>query len=85
MKNILITGGSGLVGKQLTRILEENKSEVSWIGRSKKKDLIIKNTIGMLKMGALKLDGFKIQIPLFIWRVQGCGPQMVGFIQKRNI
>jgi uncharacterized protein (TIGR01777 family) len=36
MKNILITGGSGLVGKQLTRILEKNKSEVSWIGRSKK-------------------------------------------------
>lgn len=36
MKNILVTGGSGLVGKQLTRILEENKSEVSWIGRSKK-------------------------------------------------
>ncbi len=36
MKNVLITGGSGLVGKHLTRILESNKSEVSWVGRSKK-------------------------------------------------
>ena len=36
MKNVLITGGSGLVGKHLTQILEENKSEVSWIGRPKK-------------------------------------------------
>ena len=36
MKNILITGGSGLVGKHLTQILEANKNEVAWIGRAKK-------------------------------------------------
>lgn len=37
MKNILITGGSGLVGKHLTQVLEANKMNVSWIGRSKSK------------------------------------------------
>lgn len=36
MKNILITGGSGLVGKHLTQILEANNNEVAWIGRAKK-------------------------------------------------
>ena len=36
MKNVLITGGSGLVGKHLTRNLEGNKIDVSWVGRAKK-------------------------------------------------
>ena len=36
MKNILITGGSGLVGKHLTKILEAHKNEVTWIGRAKR-------------------------------------------------
>lgn len=35
MKNLLITGGSGLVGKHLSQILEASKIDVSWIGRAK--------------------------------------------------
>lgn len=33
MKNILITGGSGLVGKAITRILEKNGYQVAWLSR----------------------------------------------------
>ena len=33
MKNILITGGSGLVGKQLTTLLEQKGYEVAWLSR----------------------------------------------------
>ncbi|MFN5462787.1 MAG: NAD-dependent epimerase/dehydratase family protein, partial [Bacteroidota bacterium] len=33
MKNILITGGSGLVGKQLTALLEQKGYEVAWLSR----------------------------------------------------
>ena len=34
MKNILITGGSGLVGKKITGLLEKNGYEVAWLSRS---------------------------------------------------
>ena len=34
MKNILITGGSGLVGKEITKILEEKGYLVAWMSRS---------------------------------------------------
>lgn len=34
MKNILITGGSGLVGKEITKILEAKGYSVAWISRS---------------------------------------------------
>ena len=33
MKNILITGGSGLVGKQLTSLLESKGYDVAWLSR----------------------------------------------------
>ena len=33
MKNILITGGSGLVGKQLTSLLESKGYTVAWLSR----------------------------------------------------
>lgn len=33
MKNILITGGSGLVGKAITQILEKNGYQVAWLSR----------------------------------------------------
>jgi uncharacterized protein (TIGR01777 family) len=33
MKNILITGGSGLVGKQLTSLLEQKGYKVAWLSR----------------------------------------------------
>jgi len=33
MKKILITGGSGLVGKQLTALLEQKGYEVAWLSR----------------------------------------------------
>ncbi len=33
MKNILITGGSGLVGKQLTSLLEQKGYAVAWLSR----------------------------------------------------
>ena len=33
MKNILITGGSGLVGKQLTALLEQKGYAVAWLSR----------------------------------------------------
>jgi uncharacterized protein len=36
MKNILITGGSGLVGSRLTEILTQKGYNVAWLGRSKK-------------------------------------------------
>lgn len=34
MKNILITGGSGLVGKQITSLLERKGYAVAWLSRS---------------------------------------------------
>ncbi|MFC0657615.1 TIGR01777 family oxidoreductase [Mongoliitalea lutea] len=34
MKNILITGGSGLVGKKITQLLEKKGFEVAWLSRS---------------------------------------------------
>ncbi len=34
MKNILIAGGSGLVGKQLSKLLSQNNYEVAWLSRS---------------------------------------------------
>jgi uncharacterized protein (TIGR01777 family) len=34
MKNILITGGSGLVGKQITALLEKKGYDVAWLSRS---------------------------------------------------
>lgn len=36
MKNILIAGGSGLVGKQLSKLLLENNYEVAWLSRNNK-------------------------------------------------
>lgn len=36
MKNILIAGGSGLVGSRLTEILTQKGYHVAWLGRSKK-------------------------------------------------
>lgn len=37
MKKILITGGSGLVGKKITGLLEKNGYEVAWLSRSPEK------------------------------------------------
>ncbi|GAB3661596.1 TIGR01777 family oxidoreductase [Echinicola sediminis] len=37
MKNILITGGSGLVGKRLTKELESANYQVAWMSRSPEK------------------------------------------------
>ena len=34
MKNILITGGSGLIGRKITRFLETNEYQVAWLSRS---------------------------------------------------
>ena len=36
MKNILIAGGSGLVGKQLSKLLLQNNYEVAWLSRNNK-------------------------------------------------
>jgi len=36
MKNVLIAGGSGLVGKQLSKLLTQNEYEVAWLSRSTK-------------------------------------------------
>ncbi|MFM2156222.1 MAG: hypothetical protein RL516_971 [Bacteroidota bacterium] len=36
MKKILIAGGSGLVGKQLSKLLSQNNYEVAWLSRSNK-------------------------------------------------
>lgn len=38
MKNILITGGSGLVGKEITKILESKDYSVAWMSRSSQQD-----------------------------------------------
>ncbi len=37
MKNILITGGSGLIGKKITGLLERKGYEVAWLSRSPEK------------------------------------------------
>jgi uncharacterized protein (TIGR01777 family) len=37
MKNILITGGSGLIGQKITHLLEEKDYAVAWLSRSSKK------------------------------------------------
>src|SRR5690606_29428932 len=38
MKNILITGGSGMIGKKLTPYLEKNGYAVAWLSRKPKKN-----------------------------------------------
>lgn len=37
MKNILITGGSGLIGKNITQLLESEGHAVAWLSRNPKK------------------------------------------------
>ncbi|RPA66975.1 TIGR01777 family protein [Cyclobacteriaceae bacterium YHN15] len=37
MKNILITGGSGLLGKKITQLLERKGFEVAWLSRNPEK------------------------------------------------
>ena len=37
MKNILISGGSGLIGNQITTLLEKKGYEVAWLSRSEQK------------------------------------------------
>jgi len=37
MKNILITGGSGLIGKNITQLLESEGHTVAWLSRNPKK------------------------------------------------
>lgn len=41
MKNILVTGGSGFIGMQLTKLLIANGYEVSWLTRKIKSDIDI--------------------------------------------
>lgn len=36
MKNILITGGSGLIGQRITQLLEQKGFEVAWLSRSRR-------------------------------------------------
>jgi uncharacterized protein len=38
MKNILITGGSGLIGRKITEQLERENYQVAWLSRGKDKD-----------------------------------------------
>ena len=38
MKNILITGGSGLIGKELTQVLEKKGYQVAWLSRNPDKN-----------------------------------------------
>jgi uncharacterized protein len=35
MKNIIISGGSGLVGQRITELLEKKGYEVAWLSRSR--------------------------------------------------
>lgn len=37
MKNILITGGSGLIGNEITKLLEERGNKVAWLSRNPEK------------------------------------------------
>jgi hypothetical protein len=34
MENVLITGGSGLIGKRLTRLLQEERFSIAWLSRT---------------------------------------------------
>lgn len=38
MKNILITGGSGLIGQKITKLLEKNGHQVAWLSRTPTKN-----------------------------------------------
>ena len=38
MKNILITGGSGLIGKEITKVLQKKGFQVAWLSRSPDKN-----------------------------------------------
>lgn len=38
MKNILITGGSGLIGQKITKLLEKNGHQVAWLSRTPSKN-----------------------------------------------
>lgn len=55
MQRILITGGSGLVGQQITELLEKNGYEVAWLSRSNqgKKTFLWNVEKGQIDSGAM--------------------------------
>lgn len=61
MKKVLITGGSGLIGQELTRLLHASGSEVRWLstGKSTRSDLakVFHWDPASLQMDADALDG----------------------------
>lgn len=57
MKKILITGASGLVGKELTRKLQQRGHEVSQLGRTQKPGNV-KSFVWDVKAGTIDLQAF---------------------------
>jgi len=66
-KNVLITGGSGLVGSRLTTLLLEHGYEVSHLGRSKSSEKRVKSYIwdiqkGFIEEGAIETANFIVHL-----------------------
>ncbi|EKB48383.1 Epimerase family protein [Cecembia lonarensis LW9] len=59
MKNILITGGSGLVGKKITQLLERRGYQVAWLSRNPEKY--------KQKSFAWDVDKFKLDSEAITW------------------
>ncbi|WP_340152865.1 TIGR01777 family oxidoreductase [uncultured Marivirga sp.] len=59
MKNILITGGSGLVGTELSAILKENGYEVAHLTRNKKSDYPYKQFLWNIKNQEIEKEAIR--------------------------
>ena len=71
MKNILITGGSGLVGKHLTAMLTQKGYQVAWLSRNPEKVSSIKTFFWDVR--AEKLDPAAIEFADAIVHLAGAG------------
>jgi uncharacterized protein (TIGR01777 family) len=82
MKNILITGGSGLVGKHLTAMLNQKGYQVAWLSRNPDKGLSIKTYFWDVE--AEKLDPAAIEFSDAIVHLAGTGIADKPWSDKRK-
>lgn len=58
-KRIAITGGSGLVGKRLTQLLQQKGYQVAWVSRSPQQQTNVKTFIWNIEKGTIDPDLFE--------------------------
>jgi len=65
----LITGGSGLVGSNITELILKNKEEVNWLTSSKKENNAVNSFNWNIYKNQIDSACFKNVDVIFIWLV----------------